>query len=406
MVAAEIKNRPPGEEVDAGLRSLGDAMATSFRILKLIIAILLLLFLASGIKYVEQHEVALHLRFGRRVSTLKPGLKWSFPRPIDEIVRLPARDRADTVTVERFWYQETGRVQLRREAGASPGGQGDLIPGRDGFAVTGDFNVVHCRCEATFFIRDPVRYFLSVRGAEEKNIETGIVQAAREIVRAAVMSAVIREVGKRPVDDVLREDLAGLRRAIEESSQEILDEMDCGIGIRSVDIVKMIPPQAVQQAFHDTFLAGQEASEIVNEAKSYRKRVLSEAAGSAGEGIASVIAEIDERREAGEDTGELEEELDDLLMGAGGDVARAMSEAQTYRQGVVARAEADARYLADILSEYEGKPKMLRLFLRDKLLEATEHVMATAERKWVVPSGGKIVIPIAEKKREPETTGP
>ena len=405
-MAAGIEKRPPGEEVDAGLRSLGDAMATSFRILKLIIAILLLLFLASGIKHVEQHQVALHLRFGRLVSTLKPGLTWSFPRPIDEIVRLPARDRADTVIIERFWYQETGRAHLRREVGASPEGQFDLVPGRDGFAVTGDFNVVHCRCEATFVIRDPVRYFLSVRGAEEADIETGVIQAGREIVRAAVTSAVMREVGRRRVDDVLREDLAGLRRAVEESSQEILDELDCGIGISNLDIVKMIPPQAVQQAFDDTFLAGQEANEKVNEAISYRSRILSEAAGSAGEGIASVIADVEARREAGEDTGELEAQLDELLQRAGGEAARVMSEAEAYRQGMVARAEADARYLTDILSEYKGKPKMMRLFLRDQLLEVTEQVMATAERKWVVPSGGRIVIPIPEKKRDPEKTGP
>ncbi len=235
-----------------------------------------------------------------------------------------------------------------------------------------------------------MRYFLSVRGAEEADIETGVIQAGREIVRAAVTSAVIREVGRRRVDDVLREDLAGLRRAVEESSQEILDELDCGIGISNLDIVKMIPPQAVQQAFDDTFLAGQEANEKVNEAISYRSRILSEAAGSAGEGIASVIADVEARREAGEDTGELEAQLDELLQRAGGEAARVMSEAEAYRQGMVARAEADARYLTDILSEYKGKPKMMRLFLRDQLLEVTEQVMATAERKWVVPSGGRM----------------
>lgn len=400
------EKRPGREEVDPGLKSLGEALATSFRILKWIMVFLVVISLLSGIKRVEQHQVALRLRFGDLVKekALEPGLHWSFPYPIEEIVYLPGSDLPDAVLVDRFWYKDTAHQQLRREAGGAREEGRPLRPGEGGYAITGDINVIHCRWKVNFVIEDPVRYFLSIQEAEKMDVQTQVREAGRRVVRVAVENAVIREEGRRRVDDVLRERLAELRRAVKKGAQSTLDQLDCGIRIQNLDLVGVTPPRVVRRAFDDTFQAGQEASEKIVEAEGHRNRILYETAGSVGEKLAGAIKSLDSQKEKGPGSQELEERLEKLIGEAGGDVASVISEAEAYRETVVARAEGDALYLSDILEEYRDHPEMLRVFLEDRLMEVlTEVLEGRAEAKYIItPSGEggrrKIVIHVPGEK--------
>ena len=82
------------EQFGAAEKSLSEALRLSFVILKVIMVILVVAFLASGFKTVNNDEKGLVLRFGaiRGVSqaerVLEPGWHWVFPYPIDEIVKI------------------------------------------------------------------------------------------------------------------------------------------------------------------------------------------------------------------------------------------------------------------------------------------------------------------------------
>src|SRR5512137_487370 len=82
---------PPETPVDAGSQALAEALRSSFAIIKVVMVLLVLLFLASGFFTVGPQERAILLRFGKPVgegeaALLLPGLHWSLPYPIDESI--------------------------------------------------------------------------------------------------------------------------------------------------------------------------------------------------------------------------------------------------------------------------------------------------------------------------------
>ena len=84
---------PPETPVDAGSQALAEALRSSFAIVKVVMVLLVLLFLASGFFTVGPQERAILLRFGRPVgegenALLMPGLHWSLPYPIDESIKV------------------------------------------------------------------------------------------------------------------------------------------------------------------------------------------------------------------------------------------------------------------------------------------------------------------------------
>ena len=72
-------------EMDAGSKSLAEALRISFAVLKIIMAVLIVLFFTSGIFTVAPDQRAMVLKFGKiRGDTtesriLGPGLHWAVP---------------------------------------------------------------------------------------------------------------------------------------------------------------------------------------------------------------------------------------------------------------------------------------------------------------------------------------
>src|SRR5437016_6372201 len=80
--------REPEVSEDAGTQALSEALRSSFVIVKILMAGLVILFICSGVFTVPSQKKAIILRFGKPVGTgekmlLEPGLHWSWPYPID-----------------------------------------------------------------------------------------------------------------------------------------------------------------------------------------------------------------------------------------------------------------------------------------------------------------------------------
>ena len=76
--------QPVGDELDAAGKSLSEALRMSFIILKVIMIVLIVAFLASGFETVGSNEQALVLRFGKirglgEQRLLGPGPHWILP---------------------------------------------------------------------------------------------------------------------------------------------------------------------------------------------------------------------------------------------------------------------------------------------------------------------------------------
>ena len=81
---------------DAGSQALAEALRSSFAIVKVLMVVLVVVFLGSGIFQVKPQVRAVRLHYGRPVgegtkALLGPGLHWSWPYPIDEVVMIKYR---------------------------------------------------------------------------------------------------------------------------------------------------------------------------------------------------------------------------------------------------------------------------------------------------------------------------
>ena len=246
-----------------GLRALAAAVRLIIRLLLGGAGLLVLVSLMQCCAIVKQHQVGVVYRFGRPARRLQPGERaLVFPPPID-------RYRAYTVTRERvvstdaFMYAQS---EMAMQTGADAPVPPVLRPGLDGYLLTGDGDIVHCRVSLYYRIADPVVFYELYADGE------------------AVLGAFLRE-AVLAVASGLSIDVALFRPAefSDRAAQRLrstLDAAGMGVLINRV-VLTTLPPRQVKAAFDAQVAVGQTADQLLQEAKSYRERVSNEATSAA-----------------------------------------------------------------------------------------------------------------------------
>jgi len=304
--------------------AVADAIGSGLRVLRWIMfAAVVVYFITSCFFVVEQHEVALVLRFGRPSDdparrALAPGLHAALPYPIDEIVRVPAR-RILTVETSAFWPDSGIDVAVSENR-----------PG-PAYTITGDANILHSRWGVRVAVSNPEQFAFAVRDVS--------AVLACELDRAIIQASA----GFR-VDDILRSDEA-FRDAVAARIGKRIRELDIGVALERVDMLALSPPAKVKNAFDAVLRAEQEMSAAVNKALSDAGAVVT---ASQGQG-----ARIHSRAMA--------------------DVVRYLS-----------KIEADASYFSRVQPEFEKAPGMLAAVL---LNDAWGRAVRKAEGRYLLRSG-------------------
>ncbi|MCG8700679.1 MAG: hypothetical protein MI922_21685, partial [Bacteroidales bacterium] len=171
----------PVEEMDAASHSLAEALGVSFNILKVIMAIVIVAFLASGFKTIGSDEQALVLRFGKLCKinddgdnpyVRGAGLMWTFPYPIDEVFRIRVNEKV-TFETRSFWYFDPDDKFTKGPTGASTP-PAKLNPVTEGYSLVrgqgldsdgSDYNLVHSKWQVVYEISDIARFFRNVQVA-------------------------------------------------------------------------------------------------------------------------------------------------------------------------------------------------------------------------------------------------
>jgi membrane protease subunit HflK len=191
------------------------------------IAAMAVLYLLSGITIVRSDEVAVILRWGRLVGDSPgwqqhgSGLLFSFPRPIDRVIRVP---------VKHVW--EISVTTLA--SGAFEGG--GLDPVTQGYALTGDQNIVHVNMMARYRVRDPAEWAFYGPKAED-------------VLRVEVTAAMVRSLGEMGVDRVLADGRRELVATATRRAQAGLDAAHSGLEISSLELTRLAPPAALASEF-------------------------------------------------------------------------------------------------------------------------------------------------------------
>src|ERR1035438_992003 len=131
------------ETQDAGSQALAEALRASFTIVKIAMAALVVIIFGVGFFQVKPGEKAVILRFGRPLGEgpnmlLSSGKQyWSWPYPIDEVVRIPITERQQ-VKSSVGWYAMSHEEEIAFETlGTEPASfTQSLNPATDGYVIT------------------------------------------------------------------------------------------------------------------------------------------------------------------------------------------------------------------------------------------------------------------------------
>jgi membrane protease subunit HflK len=276
-----------GSEFDAGSKSLADALRISFAVLKIIMVVLVVLFFSSGVFTVAPDERAMVLRFGQiRGDTtekriLGPGLHWAIPYPVEEVIKLPARNTVLRTAIDSFWYDETNKYP-----------SGSLDPIVEGYCITrndtiadlkggSDYNIVHSKWLLTYRIADCELFFKSVYvktpDAGQTLIDV-IPQSVEPFLKAVASEAIVVTMVNFSIDEAIKSD-SQIGRAAEKLLQQKLDAMNCGIEVDSMQLTAVIWPRQLNDAFVASIKASNEADKKIRETKGYAESRINEAGG-------------------------------------------------------------------------------------------------------------------------------
>jgi len=321
---------------DAGSQALAEALRSSFTIVKFVMVVLVAVFLFSGFFTVGQQEKAVILRFGRPVgegekALLGAGLHWSFPYPIDDVVKIPITEIQNTTSTVG-WYAVTPEEEL---AGTEPTAGPSLNPAVDGYLITADNNIVHSRATLYYRIEDPIRYVFEFVDASNA-------------VQNALNNALLYTAARFKVDDILYRDVAGFKDEMRRRVVKLVDEEQLGVVVDHCE-VRSQPPRQLRGAFDKVTTARENRNKVLNEARSYENEVLSK---------------------------------------GGAQASSITNEAAAARARLVESIAAEAKRFNDLRPKYEGNPD---LFAQAQLVSTMNRVLTNVQDKIFLPgrSDGK-----------------
>ncbi len=393
-------------ELDPASRSLSEALGVSFLILKVIMLVVVVAFLASGFKTIGPDEQALVLRFGKLCDindvgddpyVRGEGLIWTFPYPVDQVIRIPVEEKVPFET-RSFWYFERPEDVLgngpRRLAPPGP----KLNPVTDGYTLVrgeglqaaaqtdmggggSDYNLVHSKWQVVFEIGDISLFFrnMYVQDPQPGDVYFDLIKkSAMPLIKNVVEDAVVDVLVNFSIDDVVASS-GRIPRMVTEAAQAKLNAIQSGIRLVSVTVNEVQVPRQVQLAFNALHTAQQERETKVKDAETYKKTQLNEMSGEVAEELAAAL----------ETTTTPDADLERLWRQVRGYVSAEITAAETYRSQVVEQAQANAKYFKSLLEQYRERP---RLVVDNLYLDMIAAVLSQAKEKIILqphPGQGK-----------------
>ena len=250
---------------DARTRALAEALQSSFIIIRVIMVILAVVFIFSGITTVETGTNALKLRFGEFIGEpLKPGLRFAWPYPIDEIVEIKiAQDREIVSGIG--WFTDEEEPQ-------PPQPSPSFDPEYDGYTVTGDGNTIHVKATMNFSLAEDSDAI--------KAYEFGF-SSVTDFLNSSLDNAVFHESARRSAFDAIT-DTETFREDIETRVIKVIERNNPNLKFKTLKIaLDTLVPLEVQPAVDAHGTVEQDSQKKVGEADKTGKTVVVKAKGQA-----------------------------------------------------------------------------------------------------------------------------
>ncbi|MBS3917899.1 MAG: FtsH protease activity modulator HflK [Deltaproteobacteria bacterium] len=281
------------------------------RVLFILLAIIIGIWLASGTYMVGPGEMGVVRQFGKIVDQTDPGLRYRFPWPIQthDVVHL-ARVRRAEVGLRTDPY--TGKVRPEP---------------KEALMLTGDENIVDAQLFVQYVVKDPSLFLFRVRSAE------AVLKSSAEVALRSV-------VGRNTIDFTMTEGRVIVQDEVKKYLQSLLDEYQTGLMVTEARLLVVDPPEEVKDAFHDVVRAWEDRERVMREAEGYREDLIPKAKGEAVQMLRAAEAYKEQR-----------------VIRAQGDAGKFLDVLRAYRKGKEVTRE--RLYLETLEKILPGKEKYI-----------------------------------------------
>ena len=302
----------------------------------IILLVAFLVWILSGIYIIDPAEKGVVLRFGQYHDITEPGPHWHLPTPIE---RVEVVNVAQSRNAEIGYRSTTGRT-----------GSGILS---ESLMLTKDENIIDLKIEVQYKVKDATFYLFNVRNPDLT-------------LRQMTESAVRETVGQSVMDFVLTEGRSEVASRTGSVLQGMLDDLETGLEVTSVNMIDVQPPEQVQSAFADVVKAREDEVRQKNEAEAYANDVVPKARGGA---------------------------------------FRLVQEAEAYKSQIIAKAEGETSRFLQVMAEYEKAPAITseRLYLdaMESVYSQSQKVMIDVEKG----SNNMLYLPLDKMRGMGPTSG-
>ena len=349
-----MKNNSTAESsFDAGIAALFNAFRYIFAALAAVIVILIIWYFTFGGAFtVEQHERVLVMNFGKLEKKIyTPGWHWNWPYPVSKIIRVPGPENIQSVSTRAFWfYVEPGKDEMQ--------GSANLTPGKDGYLLTGDANIIHGVWQMDYRINNAISYYTKSMVPDDpakpdkllKDSRSGEAigrRGPRTLLRAVMENTILKVSATRSVDFAWKkpDDYIAL---IYQELDKAVKKLDMGVEVvRVISLKRTTPPAAARNAFNAVTQAQVKSETEKHEAENYA---------------------VQQKNEA-----EFES-------------AKIIADAETYSINVVESIKSDAKTFKAILKEYRANPETVPVALYSDTLS---EVLTSADDIFILRANAK-----------------
>jgi membrane protease subunit HflK len=234
-----------GRSSSGGSSSSAGGTGPGSKTVSLVIAIALLVWMATGFYIVQPAQRGVVLRFGAYSETTEPGPHWHIPFPIETVKRV------DVDRISSFRHTAT--------------------------MLTRDENIVDLELTVQSRIQDAADFLFQDRDPK-KTLQDATETAVRETI------------GKNDLDFIMTQGRSAIADRIKQSAQGLIDSYKTGLVITSVNTQPAKPPEQVKSAFDDAIKAREDKEKLENQAEAYANQVVPEARGGAARRLADAKA--------------------------------------------------------------------------------------------------------------------
>ncbi len=352
--------------MDAANQSLADALKITYTFLQVGMAVLIVLFVFSGFQKVSEGERGISVFLGKPATTnIEPGAHLTWPYPIGEMIRV-GEGAIEVPLARAFMPGRAGAAsddQLLDAALNEFNNNARLNPATDSMLITADQNIAHAQFRINYHRSNHLRY-----------VENVLPEQERAIISYVVSRGVVHTMAETTIDDLLKSSAEAIAARVRESAQRSLDELETGITIDRVVLVRKTPPLFLLDRFASVQSAAQNAGKAREDALLLRDQALNEVAGRASGVLIEMINEYERLIELGEaeEAESLLAKIDTVMAGGevnwngqstlalvSGEVSEILNNAQAQATSRVSRAIADLEQFKAKQAQYEANPMLM-----------------------------------------------